>query len=59
MRWEKEPADLTAEKYTLCDEYYRLNDELRNVEALRRGAENIIRVNVQRTQPGHRQEVEL
>jgi len=41
-KWKTELATLTDERYALCDEYYRLDDELRSVEALKRGAENII-----------------
>lgn len=40
--WKEEQAKLTAEKYTLFDEYYQLKDETRNVEVLRRGAEKIM-----------------
>jgi len=27
----------------MVDEYYKLNDDLKNVEAMRRGAENLMR----------------
>jgi hypothetical protein len=49
--WKAELATLSAEKYTLCANYYRLDGELRRVEALRRGAENIMRDEPQRTEP--------
>ena len=41
--WRAEKEKLLAERYTLVDEYYKLNDDLKNVEALRRGAENLMR----------------
>lgn len=40
--WKSERDKLTAERYSLCEDYYRLKDETRNVERLRKGAENII-----------------
>ena len=43
--WQAEKAMLTAERFLLCEEYYRLKDETRNVELLRKGAENIMREN--------------
>ena len=54
--WEKEALELTAKKFELCDEFYRLKDEVKNVETLRRGAENIMK----ECEPQHRtQELEL
>jgi hypothetical protein len=44
-KWKEELETLTADRYTLCDEYYKLDDELKSVEALKRGAENIMRDN--------------
>ncbi|MDR1439977.1 MAG: hypothetical protein LBJ10_08205 [Clostridiales bacterium] len=41
--WQAEQAKLTADKYALFDEYYMLKDHIRNVEVLRKGAENILR----------------
>ncbi|MDR0999730.1 MAG: hypothetical protein LBL96_02845 [Clostridiales bacterium] len=43
--WKTEQAKLTAERFSLCEDYYRLKDETRSMEILRRGAENIIREN--------------
>ena len=40
--WKEEHTKLTAEKYTLCEEYYRLKDDVKNVEVLRKGAEGIL-----------------
>ena len=38
--WRAEREKLLAERYTMVDEYYKLNDDLKNVEALRRGEFN-------------------
>jgi len=46
--WQAELAALTSERFVLCDEYYRLDDDLRSVEALRRGAEQILREETER-----------
>ena len=40
--WRAEFAALTAERYSLCEEYYKLRDDVKNVEVLRRGAEHIM-----------------
>lgn len=48
--WKAEAAKLAADKYVLFDEYYRLKDDVENVELLRRGTENIMREDVSRTQ---------
>ena len=44
--WQAEQSTLTAERFLLCEEYYRLKDETHSVELLRKGAENIIRQDV-------------
>jgi len=41
--WKAERDKLTAERFILCEDYYRLKDETRNVELLRKGAEKIMR----------------
>jgi DNA repair exonuclease SbcCD ATPase subunit len=41
--WRKEHERLTAAKYALTERYYALQDEVRSVEQLRKGAENIMR----------------
>ena len=41
-RYAQELAALTAERYALCEEYYKLKDDVKSVEYLRRGAENIM-----------------
>lgn len=54
--WKAEQMKLTAEKNALFDEYYMLKDDIRNVEVLRKGAENILR---EETQPTRAREMEL
>jgi hypothetical protein len=49
--WQAELEKLTAEKFVLCDEYYKLDEDLRSVEALRRGAEKIMREEAERELP--------
>ena len=41
--WKAEQAKLFAERYAHCDEYYKLKEDVRNVEVLRRSAEEIMR----------------
>jgi len=48
--WRKEQQSLTAAKYTACERYYALQDEVRSVEQLRKGAENIMLDEVQERQ---------
>ena len=50
-KWKEELETLTAERYGLCDEYYRLDDDLKSVDALRRGAELLMQDEPQREQP--------
>ena len=57
--WRKEQQRLTAAKYTACERYYTLQDEVRSVEQLRKGAENIMREDVQERQPRRAQGMEL
>ena len=57
--WRKEQQSLTAAKYAACERYYALQDEVRSVEQLRKGAENIMREDVQERQPRRAQDVEL
>ena len=40
--WQAEQKDLLAERYLLCEEYYNLKDEVRSVEVLRRGLEELL-----------------
>ena len=47
--WKKEQTDKLAEKYTLMEKYYQLKDETRSVELLRKGAENLMREDEQKT----------
>jgi hypothetical protein len=40
--WEAEQKKLTDDRWTLCDEYYKLRGEIKTVESLRRSAEKLI-----------------
>jgi len=49
--WQKEQKELAAKRYTLCDEYYSLKEEIPNMEAIRRSIETIMRDKPNRAQP--------
>ena len=53
--WQKEQKELAAKRYTLCDEYYSLKEEILNIEAIRRSIETIMCDELNRSQPtrGH------
>jgi hypothetical protein len=57
--WKAEQTKLAAEKYSLCEEYYRLKDETRSVELLLKGAENIMRDETQEERQSRTQDMEL
>jgi hypothetical protein len=57
--WKAEHEKLTAERFNLCESYYRLKDEVHNVEILRKGAEEIMREETQREQRTRKREMEL
>jgi len=57
--WKAELVRLTSERYILCDEYYRLDDDLKSVEALKRGAEKIMREEAERDVPARAQGMEI
>jgi len=57
--WRTERDKLLAERYALVDEFYKLKDDVKNVETLRRGAENIMREEVRQQQPTKTKGVEL
>ena len=40
--WRTERDKLLTERYEHCDEYYKLREDIRSVEVLRRGAEKMI-----------------
>ena len=44
--WQAEHKKLTADKFSLCEDFYKLKEEIRSVEVLRRGAENLMREEV-------------
>jgi hypothetical protein len=41
--WRAERESLLAERYAHCGTYYELRGDIKNVEALRRGADSIMR----------------
>ena len=41
--WRAEQSKLTDDRFSLCEDYYRLKDEIRNVEMLRKGVDNLMR----------------
>jgi len=57
--WQKEQKELAAKRYTLCDEYYSLKDEIPNIEAVRRSVETIMRDEPNRGQPKRTHGAEL
>jgi len=56
--WLAERDKLSAEKFTLSDKYYRLKEEVRAVEVLRRGAENIMGANAPERAPARERGLE-
>jgi vacuolar-type H+-ATPase subunit I/STV1 len=56
--WRAEQMKLTASKYALCERYYALQDEVRSVEQLCKGAENIMREEQREQQPRRAQDME-
>jgi len=59
--WQKEQKEFAAKRYTLCDEYYVLKEEVTNMEAIRRSVESLIRedLQAQRMPPTRAQRREL
>ena len=57
--WQSEQTTLTAERFSLCEDYYRLKGETHSVEILRKGAENIMRNDVSRMQLERAQDIDL
>ncbi|MCL1852816.1 MAG: hypothetical protein FWF88_07270 [Peptococcaceae bacterium] len=57
--WREEQAKLTAERYADCDVYYKLREDVRMVEVLRRSAENIMREAVPERTPTRAHDLNL
>jgi septal ring factor EnvC (AmiA/AmiB activator) len=57
--WRVELASLIAERYALCEEYYKLKDDVKSVEVLQRGAEHIMNENVLERTPKRSQDISL
>ena len=51
--WQKEKDTLLAERFALCEKYYRLKDDVRSIEVLQRSAENLMREEMQSTEHRH------
>ena len=56
--WKTEQKKLTAYKFSLCEKYYGLQSDVRNMELLRKGTENIMRGETRETQLTRKQELE-
>jgi len=52
--WKRELERVTAEKLLLYEDYYRLRDEAKNMEALRSGAERVLQVKMEERDPRQR-----
>lgn len=57
--WQKEHKDLLEEKILLSEKFYKYKDDLKNVEALRRGAESLMNENILEKGKHRRTELEL
>ena len=51
QKWQAEQKQLLNDRFTLCENYYRLQDEVRSLELLRKGADNIICEKARERQP--------
>ena len=58
-KWQAEQKELSAERFALAEKYYRLKDEVKTVEVLRRGIDEIMRSEVQKQQPQKSQDIAL
>jgi hypothetical protein len=57
--WQAEQKTLTDRRFTLCEKYYRFQEEVRSVELLRKSTENLMREDGQERQPTRTQSMEL
>ena len=57
--WQAEYEKLTADKFSLCEDYYRLKDETRYVELLRKSTENLMRDDVPEISPARINRIQL
>lgn len=55
--WRAERDKLLAERYAHCDDYYKLREDIKNVEALRRGADSITRDIMPQRMPTRTQDI--
>lgn len=56
--WKTDHKRLITERFSLCEDFYRLKDEVRSVEVLRKRAENLMNENRQERQHTHSQNME-
>ena len=57
--WRAERDKLLAERYAQCDEYYKLREDVRNVEVLRCGTEKMISETTPERTPTHKRDMSL
>jgi hypothetical protein len=57
--WQAEQKKLAAKRFTLCERYYSLQDKVRSMELLRKGAENLMRGERQEQQRTRARGIEL
>ena len=57
--WQAEYEKLTADKFSLCEDFYQLKDETRYVELLRKSTENLMRDDVPEISSARTSRIEL
>ena len=57
--WKVEAATLTVEKDNLYWDYFRLKDEVKGVEVIRRNVEQIVKIDEPDGRKTHTQELDL
>jgi uncharacterized protein YoxC len=50
-KWKSEVEELTAEKNGLYQQYYKLKDDVKEIDKVRREVDEIVRAETQREQP--------
>ena len=54
--WQTEQKKLASHRFSLCEKFYRLKDEIRKVELLRKGVDNLMRGSQEQT---HTKDMEI
>ena len=57
--WRAQRESLLAERYAHCDEYYKLREDIKSVETLRRGADNLMRDITPERSQSRKQDIDL